>query len=223
MRVAIISDLHLDESGAWDVGDLMRRVRWEEPDILVCLGDLVGAGSWSRHPRTGIECPDRTKSALYLFFEAVRESMPRSAGLYWCMGNHENRVDRAHVDAGAGLPAWGLGLEGLVDKRFLDRWHVRRYTDAPLEIMEGSRKLIFFHGDDNKGHLPTLRRFGYRGHVFQGHNHTLSAHFDGGCWSVRCGHLGPLRPEYIKGPPPGNWQRGFVVYEKNSVMLKALF
>lgn len=191
--------------------------------MLVCLGDLVGAGAWSRHARLHTENAERTRELANNFFEIFNTRVHRSIGRYWVQGNHEHRVERAHVEVGAGMPPWGLGAEGLVDTKLLERWHVRRYTDAPMELMDGTRRLLFFHGADGKGHIPTLRQYGYRGHVFQGHAHQLSAQMDGDCWSVRCGHLGPQRPSYIKGPAPSGWTRGYVVYERNVVTLRALF
>lgn len=218
-RILILSDLHCDEPDAYSIETLVQHAVFEMPDVIVLLGDVVGAGAWSRHPRQTSENARETMERADMLFRPLVEMR---VGLYWCMGNHEHRINRAHNDAGAMDLPWGLGGEMLCPEKIRHKLHIRRYTDGPMVLMDNAQRLLFFHGDDGKGPIPTLRRFGYKGHVFQGHNHQLYANCDGGMWAVRCGHLGPVRPDYVKGPAPSAWQRGYVVYEKGNVFLRKL-
>lgn len=211
MTTLILSDWHAEEEGAVSVDVVREIVSDVRPSRVVLLGDTLGMPIVSRHPRrqTQMTLTDLRNFTQHLFDVAL-QAAPH-AGFYWLLGNHEDRADVMYRQHAQQDPAWGMGCEGLLSQNQASRVHIRRYFDPPMLLDDGM--LAFFHGADSHAAQRTLQAHSSQ-YVFQGHTHELYAHYHGNQCAVRCGHLGPVRPEYIKGPPPPKWTRGFVVVEK---------
>ncbi len=131
MRMAVFSDIHGNKHALDAVlADIPSRV----PDLVVCLGDLVGYGAY----------PDAV-------VQTIRES-----GIATVIGNYDDAIanrrmvcgcdykDEKAMEAGVKSTTWTMENTGEANKGFL-----LSLPDKMVKAIEG-RKVVFVHGSPRK-------------------------------------------------------------------------
>ena len=192
--------------------NLMLRVgQWLNPDILVCLGDLVDCYSVSKYPKS----PDR-RIRLIDEIESGNEALDdlddlRAREKWFFKGNHETRVNDFIAEKAP-------ELHGIVDIDRLLRLKERGYKIVPYMKHARIGKLNVTHGTKDcgeTGHLKARQEF--NGNYLGGHAHWLGIGYRGNAQGdsrvgMSCGWLGDVEKiDYAHRVEALRWQSGFGV------------
>ncbi|WP_066633285.1 metallophosphoesterase family protein [Desulfolucanica intricata] len=131
MRIAVFSDIHGNKHA---LDAVLADIPSREPDLVVCLGDLVGYGAY----------PDAVVQTI------------RKSGILTVMGNYDDAIgnrrmvcgcdyqDEKAMEAGVKSISWTMGNTGEANKEFL-----LSLPDKIVKEIDG-RRVLFVHGSPRK-------------------------------------------------------------------------
>jgi 3',5'-cyclic AMP phosphodiesterase CpdA len=131
MKTAIISDIHVlqqnrDEAFA-RLDDTVERIREEDPDLVIVLGDMIGGAV-----TTGKEAPEEEEGISEL--KEVREKIEEiDAETLYLLGNHEQDIEKGEFAEVFGQETFGV--KEVRDENFI-------YLDSSALELSGSRGQI---------------------------------------------------------------------------------
>jgi putative phosphoesterase len=131
MRIAVFSDIHSNKHA---LDAVLADIPSREPDLMVCLGDLVGYGAY----------PDAVVQTIW------------ESGILTVMGNYDDAIanrrmvcgcdyqDEKAMEAGIKSISWTMENTGKANKEFL-----LSLPDKIVKEIDG-RKVLFVHGSPRK-------------------------------------------------------------------------
>lgn len=197
-----------------------RAARWakkHKPDIVVQLGDLIDAKSWSRWPgETDDYSPDQEWAETVACLKKLYRLFPKMEIL---SGNH----DRRHLikAAESKIPSQLVRTFNEVFPFKGWNWHLDPRKKLILDTVNG--KILFCHGDEDGG-TPLDKASFFGTSVVQGHDHKAAINYrqvgDKFLFGVSAGNL--MNPEskaadYNARSSKGSVQ-GFLVVKNGNPM-----
>jgi predicted phosphodiesterase len=212
-RALVLSDIHIPYHDHGALAIALHYARDYKPDIIVLNGDVLDFHEVSSHPQDKHEVitfEDELAEGRQ-FLRVLRHDHPR-AEIHYCIGNHEDRLQRYLHGRAPELSS----MPELALDRVLDLETVRiAFCDARSKVQLGP--LEVFHGsiirkDSGNSARAHMQRRG--GSILMGHTHRMAtvARTDrhGVSWAVENGHLSDPDPSWCSDP---DWQQGFTQVE----------
>jgi predicted phosphodiesterase len=204
-KVLVVSDFHAPFHCEDSLAVVKSAIKYEKPDIVVILGDLIDATAISTFPKD-VEKFDQLDE-----FESGNQILDDLSGkhkIYFVLGNHEQRFYRP-------------GLIPQATRRLLDplRWlNIKKrgikwfpYSHFDKDILRfGKLAMVHGFGFSQYATMKAAQRFG---HVVTGHIHRIQVlqapHVKENCTGYCIGCMCKLDQSYVACRDPHGWKNAF--------------
>ncbi len=229
-KCVAVSCIHVPNHSEHAKQHLISRLEEIKPTHFIVLGDLFDAAAVSVHNDEFYQSLEDEYEVGAKYLSDIRESLPSSTTLVWCLGNHDDNIqakDPRRTNIGQrSLLHWNK------HKEFGDEF--LRWRQIPYE--KSARGLYrlgpcrFYHGFDvgaSSDDLETLQMvstikdqaysFWVRGHTHRPTPHVMQCRRTQKIllpwFYANAGTMGPLQPDYMARKDSSQWGHALVVGE----------